>query len=75
MNAIIWTQEGCGTCIEEKSLLKAEGYDLTEIIVDDVKDMDRDAFAQLNIQDGMYPVVRIGGEFRIPAGISARMEW
>jgi glutaredoxin len=74
MNATIWTQEGCQACREEADILKAEGYRVSEIVVDDPQNMDRDAFAQLNVQDGIFPVVRTS-TFRIPAGVSKKMEW
>lgn len=75
MIAEIWTQEGCAPCIEEKAILLAEGYAVDVVVVDDPKGMDLEASVQLHLQDGMFPVVRVGGVFRVPASISAKMEW
>lgn len=75
MIATVWTQEGCTACIKEKTLLKVEGYELDVVVVDDPDSMDRDAQVQLHLQNGMFPVIRIGGEFRVPGFVSRAMEW
>jgi hypothetical protein len=72
--ATVWTQAGCGRCREEISLLRAEGYAVRVVVVDDPDAMDFTAFVQLQMQDGMLPVVRVEGVFRTPAAISGLME-
>lgn len=75
MTATMWTQDGCIACREEKTLLLAEGFDVTEVIVTEPKEMDRDAFVQLQMQNDAFPVVMINGEFRTPAKASKAMSW
>lgn len=72
--AEIWTKPLCSTCQEEKTLLRCDGYAVQETVIkgktnEEMADMDRDAFAQLQMQDGYFPVVRIDGRFYIPAAV------
>lgn len=75
MNAEIWTKPLCSACQDEKATLRRQGYTLREYTVGKLDAMDRDAHAQLQIQDGMLPVVRIGGRFRMPKAVSQAMSW
>ncbi len=71
--ATLWTMQDCPNCEKEKKILLAEGY---EVRVRDcgagdwkglANDPDRDdVMAQLQVQDGAFPVVRIEGKFRRP---------
>lgn len=80
MIAEVWTKPLCSACQDEKALLRSEGYEVREHVVqgktlEEMADMDRDAFAQLQCQDDMFPVIRIGRIFKVPAVISQAMEW
>ena len=73
--AILWGNAGCPNCEKEKELLRAEGY---AVEVRDIaacrKNTDLDAFAQLQLQNGTLPVVKIGDEFVMPASVTAALE-
>ena len=73
--AILWGNSGCPNCEKEKELLRAEGY---AVEVRDIaacgKNTDLDAFAQLQLQNGTLPVVKIGDEFVMPASVTAALE-
>lgn len=80
MIAEIWTKPMCSTCQEEKRLLRSEGYEVREYVIkgrepEEMEDMERDVFVQLHCQDGMFPVIRINGAFKMPGIISQAMEW
>lgn len=69
MIATIWTQEGCGACEKEKTLLVANGYEIEERPAEraDGKHMqdvlDVEAFAHLENHGGKLPVKCINGVF------------
>lgn len=67
--------EGCVACENEKTLLRSEGYNIDVIVVEDSEQMDRDAFAQLHMQNEMFPVVKISDSFIMPATVSKGLEW
>lgn len=73
--ATVWTQEGCPRCEEEKTLLRAEGYEVEELDIGDTCIIEREMFEQLHLQNEMLPVVRIDGRFRTPASVSKSLEW
>lgn len=73
MKATVYTQPGCPNCETEITLLKADGYEVEVIDAGGIAQgvplgMDiaeaREVMSQLAMQNGAFPVVRIGGEFK-----------
>ena len=70
--AVVYYQDGCTNCKDAAASLRRVGYDVVEedfeMVQDDISTRNN-IMAQLQLQDGAFPVVMINGEFFDPAAV------
>lgn len=65
-NAVVHSKEGCARCQSWHKKLRDRGYRVITNVVKDGEErgMGLDAFAQLHMQDGVFPVIWLEDEQR-----------